>query len=66
MANLLLQSTSRVVPELSNLLPFLSAWGALMLSEGAGLPEWLVVRFDDGCSAQEGTTNALLFILCYS
>lgn len=38
-----LQSTSRVVPELSNLLPFLSAWGALMLSEGAGLPEWLVV-----------------------
>ena len=40
-----LQSTSRVVPELSNLLPFLSAWGALMLSEGAGLPEWLVVCF---------------------
>ena len=44
-----LQSTSRVVPELSNLLPFLSAWGALMLSEGAGLPEWLVVCFFDGC-----------------
>jgi len=40
----LLQSTTKILPELSNLLPFLSAWGALMLSEGAGLPEWLVVR----------------------
>ncbi len=39
-----LQSTTKILPELSNLLPFLSAWGALMLSEGAGLPEWLVVR----------------------
>lgn len=37
------RSTTKILPELSNLLPFLSAWGALMLSEGAGLPEWLVL-----------------------
>lgn len=58
----LLQSTTKILPELSNLLPFLSAWGALMLSEGAGLPEWLVVRgglHQAACHAAV-TTNAAI------
>ncbi len=61
----LLQSTTKILPELSNLLPFLSAWGALMLSEGAGLPEWLVVRGGLHQAAQQAACHAAVQLVSH-